>query len=126
MTSSDKLTVSVTDFPLYRGKFSVIIASTPDEFTIEQIYPALTETYRFAHFVQHGHKGLMYYTIVLNVAGGSKVTDGTIAHEALHTVGQLMRDRGLKLTEDSEEAYCYLIEWVVDYVHKAIDKHKKS
>lgn len=37
---------------------------------------------------------------------------GTITHEVFHLVHNIMKSRGLKLTDSSEEAYAYLIGFV--------------
>ena len=36
-----------------------------------------------------------------------------IVHEAFHAVWYFLRDKGLKLSEDSEEAYTYMLEWLM-------------
>lgn len=37
----------------------------------------------------------------------------TVAHEALHAVSRVLRDRGLTLGEKSEEAFAYYHSWVM-------------
>lgn len=37
----------------------------------------------------------------------------TMAHEALHATWYLLKDKGLRLSEDSEEAYTYMLEWLL-------------
>jgi hypothetical protein len=44
---------------------------------------------------------------------------GAVAHEALHGVVIVLRDRGLQLADESDEAYCYLLSYVVDAFHAA-------
>lgn len=40
-------------------------------------------------------------------------TAGTIAHEALHATKHILEKSGIYLTDETEEAYCYLLGWVV-------------
>jgi hypothetical protein len=39
---------------------------------------------------------------------------GTIAHELFHVVDNIFRDKGIKLTEESNEAYAYYLGWLMD------------
>lgn len=36
-----------------------------------------------------------------------------LAHEAMHIVSRVLRERGLKLTSSSEEAFCYYVGFIV-------------
>ena len=44
----------------------------------------------------------------------------TVIHECLHLVAIVLRERGLALTCDSEEAYTYYMEWVFEAIEKRI------
>lgn len=37
---------------------------------------------------------------------------GIITHECFHAVSAILRKRGIKLTEESEEVYAYYLEWL--------------
>jgi hypothetical protein len=39
-----------------------------------------------------------------------------LAHEIFHAVAFIMRDRGLRLSDDSDEAYAYLIEELFEFM----------
>lgn len=43
----------------------------------------------------------------------------TLAHEALHVVSQLMLDRGIKHSADSEESYCYTLSYLLTSIRNA-------
>lgn len=45
-------------------------------------------------------------------------TPGIIAHEAKHAVNYILSDIGQKLDNDNDEMECYLLNWVVDELHK--------
>lgn len=48
------------------------------------------------------------------------LTYNTIAHELDHAMTLLMRDIGMKETEDSEEAYAYLIGWLHGWTYETL------
>ena len=43
-------------------------------------------------------------------------TTGTIVHEVTHLVGYVLRSAGLEHTQESEEAYTYLTEKLVETI----------
>ena len=47
-----------------------------------------------------------------------KLTHGLVSHEVTHVVSYLLRDSlGIHLTSNSEEAYAYLIEYLVQCIY---------
>lgn len=50
----------------------------------------------------------------------NKITQGLIAHECLHAVCYIMDYIRMPLSEESEEAYTYLLGYLVDEVNKLI------
>ena len=52
------------------------------------------------------------------------VDNGCIAHEIFHAASMLLRSRGIELSEESEEAYAYLIDWMTSIVYKIIKDNK--
>lgn len=52
--------------------------------------------------------------------------EGKVAHESLHLTAQIMREIGMPLTIDSEEAYAYLIEYISNVIRKKLIKYKQS
>lgn len=53
-----------------------------------------------------------------------EVSDSLIAHEAFHAACFILNHIGMQLTRESEEAYAYLIGYLVDEIHKAKKKIK--
>lgn len=51
-----------------------------------------------------------------------KLKPGLVSHECLHATCYIMDYVGIPLTEHSEEAYTYLLSYLVDEVYKVIDK----
>lgn len=46
---------------------------------------------------------------------------GTCAHEAMHSVAHVFRESGLgPMNEDTEEAYTYMTQWLVDQIMKRV------
>jgi len=45
-----------------------------------------------------------------------------IVHELLHAVFICMRERGITLTEDSEESFCYVLSFLYEEILKNIKK----
>lgn len=53
------------------------------------------------------------------------IRPGTIAHEALHAVDFILWKVGLKYSDDSAEAFNYLLDYIVQNIHESIKPHKK-
>ena len=53
----------------------------------------------------NGSRGLLVWVQRFD---GTPETHGTLSHELWHATTQMMRDAGVKLCDDSEEAYAYL------------------
>lgn len=63
-----------------------------------------------AVFMSRGEKGVLVWF-------AEAPDPGVCAHEAIHAVAHVMRESGLgPLNEDTEEAYAYLIQWLVDEI----------
>ncbi len=46
----------------------------------------------------------------------------TIAHECVHAAMYTLDRVGVEITPDNHEALCYLVEWLVEQVNKALEK----
>lgn len=49
-------------------------------------------------------------------------TPGLIAHEALHVVTEVLDDRGVQISRKNSEAMTYLLEYLVNQIHKKLEK----
>lgn len=49
-----------------------------------------------------------------------RVSLDTIAHESVHLAARVLRDRNLKLCDDSEEAYAYYLESLFRQLRQAV------
>lgn len=60
------------------------------------------------------------------IFNSEKLFEGYIVHESFHITAYIMRYIGCTLTEESEETYAYLIEWVYKSLRKLIIKFKQN
>lgn len=51
-------------------------------------------------------------------------TDRVLAHEILHVTHRVLKNKGMKLTDSSEEAYCYLLDYLFDKVQGIVKQAK--
>lgn len=51
-------------------------------------------------------------------------TDRVLIHECLHIVHRILKNKGMKLTDSSEEAYCYLLDYLFDKVQGIVKQAK--
>lgn len=45
---------------------------------------------------------------------------GIIAHEALHLVNEMLKQKGVKNPHKDDEQACYLIQYIVDQIYGAL------
>lgn len=57
--------------------------------------------------------------------GPAEVLIGTIAHECLHMVAEVMYGIGEKLSVEHQEPWTYLIGWAVECVTKVVKEDRK-
>jgi hypothetical protein len=55
----------------------------------------------------------MVYLISIN-----EFSHDTIAHEALHVIHFIMRDKGIKSDINNDEFECYLLSWVINQCYR--------
>lgn len=53
-----------------------------------------------------------------------KINPGTIAHECFHATCRILKQKGMVYSEDSEEAYAYLLDYLVTKVTELVVKNK--
>jgi hypothetical protein len=51
---------------------------------------------------------------------------GTVAHECFHAAYWYLNGKGLVISDDSEEAYAYMIDFLVDKVWGIIEDYKSK
>lgn len=49
-----------------------------------------------------------------------------IAHESLHVASKVLRGKGIKLSDESEEAFTYYQTWILQSLLDIYNKHKRK
>lgn len=73
-----------------------------------------------AFFTWHEDDGIKYPFIVFNKE--SVTSHEVVAHEALHATAFILEDSGINFCEETEEAYAYLLGYIVGEIHKLTNK----
>lgn len=108
----------VLEYPLYRHSLLVCFGSTDAEvyaYFADRKY-ALTDAERKALLINGTGRTtiLLGGNTVLRTKNVPRRGSGVLAHEIFHAVELLMERIGMTLTEASDEAYAYLIQWLTD------------
>jgi hypothetical protein len=107
------------EIPLYKGQLVVILCDDVSE--LKDNSPNFPHSQIFAHSYGKEYKGEEGYFILLNTKSEqAKITQGIIAHEALHIVNILFQQRCVGYQLDNDEHACYLLEWIVDEVNNIL------
>ena len=51
---------------------------------------------------------------------------GIIAHEAFHAAYAILDYVGMTLSDSSEEAFAYMVDWLTSHIHKTINENGKE
>lgn len=104
--------------PLYGGYLTIIISSSKKKVGKLLDEDIDEDLYAHAYDWQNGH-----YAIVLNIEDIKKKNlKGTVAHEAVHTAHGILERAGVVASHINDEAMAYLVTWLVNQIHKVIDK----
>ena len=112
-----------TEIPIYKGQLVIVLCDNSTEF--KERYSNFPHNEIFAHSFGREFKGEEGYFILLNTNSKyAKITQGVIAHEALHIVNILFEQRGVSYQLDNDEHACYMLQWVVDEINNYLNKEK--
>lgn len=114
---------------VYKRAVTICIGSA-DEFSkyrkelIEEIDPECTADFAPArdysgHTCVVGDVGFVVHILEEPLSGSSI---GVLVHELSHVTNSILRDSNIPLTEETEEAYTYLLEYLT---REALDKNNK-
>jgi hypothetical protein len=116
------------EIPLYRGRF--IIMFSDKKVKISDHYDDLGNKLElnYGHcFIVNSKVNKQWhesYLVTFNIGNKfRKITPGVIAHEVFHATYFILRDRGMKVADKSDEAYSYLIEWMTDKIYEIMKKN---
>lgn len=105
--------------PIYFGNLIVILTDDLNNIGYKGVIPDMSDCY--AYCFKENSNGFTDYYIVLDI---ENVKPSIIAHEALHCVGEIFEDRGIKMDINNDEPQCYLLGWVVKQCHEFLNKNK--
>ena len=102
--------------PLYYGKLEVIIA---DDFNLAATqYKIETNGYTVNNWEALTSWKQQVFTIIARPS----IKPEIIAHESAHVVNRLFKEVFIDLDYDNDEAFCYMLSWVVKQVYVSLDK----
>lgn len=69
-----------------------------------------------------------YFIIIPDLPDKKRTWDisSIIAHEALHVTSRVLRGKGLRLCDESEEAFTYYQSWILQSLLDIYHSHKKG
>lgn len=113
----------IIEVPLYKGKLVIVITNDSDKLNkIVSDHDVDSEIY--AHSFYGGLNGHQAFVMALNFNHSfSKITHGTITHEAIHIAHYIADYRGFIADFENDEPITYLAGWIANEVYKFIDKH---
>lgn len=119
--------------PLYSGRF-LILFSDKEIYLRDEGYDDGEDNFKvdFAHCffineILENKKSYKAFMIAFNLGFDpdyNKITHGILAHELFHVTSMILEEHDIKLSHDSEEAFCYLNNWLTDETYKFIDECK--
>jgi RNA-splicing ligase RtcB len=116
------------EIPIYGGILAILI--TDRDIFIHDHYDDLGEYNKieYAHAtnvnIKRGNKLRRAYLVAFNITNKyAKITHGVIAHEAVRSAQMILEHIGMKLDENSSEAYAYLTQWIVDHIYELFTKN---
>ena len=97
----------IIKIPIYFGRLHIVQEETLN--IIGQKYDIeASDCAAFAHKISKENKMTQYL-----MAFTYNCTPTMIAHEALHVVGMIYKDRGIEFNKYNDENQCYLLGWIV-------------
>jgi hypothetical protein len=119
-SAQNKISINL-EIPIYKTVLNILIAK--DVYSALKIIGCHKEMEReywdsanaVFNISPNGHWSLAF--------AAKKITPGTIAHECLHATFAILESKGIKYNRKSEEAFTYLLDYLVDEVTKIIEEH---
>ena len=111
------------NIPIYHGKLDICITDDRERMAKDYKDVGGFNDEVFAHTLYNESKGV--FAVVLNPLNSiSKLSQGIIAHEAVHVVNFVFGSRGVIPDTDNDEPMAYFVEWVVDEINKYLQSLK--
>ena len=104
------------EVPYYRSVLIVVL--TNDYERLSEFYPEYDHEDMFASSDLINYHGTRSILMVLNFkCDVDRITNGIIAHEALHAANFIFDAVGVPADYDNDEPLAYLVKWITDKVH---------
>ncbi len=132
-------TSKIIKVPLYNSYFNIIVTDDieyllDNKFIKEffekddEIYAEAIRSYTYISDAQDtetsnvSRKKCMY--VIFNPNFRTKLTNGVVAHEALHLVNFIMNEVGIDADRNNDEADAYLLDWFITEIYKYLKELK--
>lgn len=116
------------DVPLYGGKLVIVACNSITLLEKNKIktFDSKEDIDIYAHMYYGSYKCKRGYYVILNFDNKiSKISHGTISHEALHATFEILESINLEPHAFKQhETFAYLQGWVVDEIYKFMTKYK--
>lgn len=86
---------------------------TPREYFIKQVKHELHTDITLQHSIKGRYFQFTKDNIALNWIWTEQKNPVVLAHESFHAAHTILQSKGFRLTDDSEEAYAYFIEFIM-------------
>ena len=107
---------------IYPGKLDICIMDDIVDFN--EYYDVKIKKNPFVSCMQNYCKnGFTRFVIILNFNHDCKITNGHIAHEALHATAFIMAYVGQKFKKYNHEEWAYLLTWITNQVYKFMKRN---
>jgi hypothetical protein len=117
--------MKVFEIPLY-GRDLIVVLTNSDEELAKRKLPVMEHEIYASALEKVYWKKKWSDMVLLNTEDPTPypITNGIIAHEAMHVTNSVMRRIGAET--ENEETHAYLLEWVTDRIHQTINEYKKK
>lgn len=116
-----ELTKKKIKIPIYFGDLILIqtddFDALPEKYGIGRLKPY--DAVAFEHIKKNGY--IRYFIVVR-----TKCKPRTVAHEVVHIVNSILKDKGIQLDYDNDEAQAYLTGWIIHQCYKYFKINQKS
>jgi hypothetical protein len=103
--------------PIYDFEVRAIVSDNEESFEQDVLDAGYERSTQGAGMIVW-ESGYKHYTLVICPTA---ISNGNIAHEALHLVTRMWEDIGGKWEDNNDEPQAYLIGFIVDCLHKVIE-----
>lgn len=113
----------ILKIPIYNFRFKLVLVDNVKDYILQnKIYDYCSAWYKVL-VIDFSESDFNYDCLVVFSEEG--IRNSIVAHEAFHIAVLTLKTRGVKLSDDSEEAYAYLIDYLVKILEVNLIKLKQ-